>query len=31
VTGINQKAFLRALSWLQNRGNHQRFGGDMTE
>ena len=31
MTGINQKVFLRALSWFWDYGNRQRIGGDMTE
>ena len=31
MTGINKKVFLRALSWLWDRGNHRRNGGDMTK
>jgi len=31
VTGIDRKVFLRALSWLWDRGNRRRFDGDMTE
>ena len=31
MTGIYQKVFLRALSWLWDRGNRRRNGGDMTE
>ena len=31
MTGINQKVFLRALSWLWDRGNHQRIDGDMAK
>jgi len=31
MTGIDRKVFLRALSWLWDRGNRRRFGGDMTE
>ena len=31
MTGIYQKVFLRALSWLWDHGNRWRIGGDMTE
>jgi len=31
VTSIDQKVFLRALSWLWDRGNRRRIDGDMTK
>ena len=31
MTGIDRKIFLRTLSWLWDRGNCWRNGGDMTE
>ena len=31
MTGIDRKVFLRALSWLWDRGNRRRIGGDMTK
>ena len=31
MTAIDQKVILRALSWLWDHGNRQRFGGDMTK
>jgi len=31
MTGIDWKVFLRALSWLWDRGNRRKFGEDMTK